>query len=427
MGGQIALLLAGLVSVRALTELLAPEAYGRFALSLTLAQLIIQTLMGGLGQGFARFFSVAAEANELSSFLRTAAKLLAGATVATIGFGLLTLLAMNVAGHAGESGLFSLALAFAIFSGWNSTFGAIQNAARQRVIVVAHSSIDSWMRLFIAVYLIGILGASAQTVVIGYTISAIIICTSQVSILYATTYRRSLAMGALSERAQPHAFSGWAPQIWAFSWPFSAWGIFTWLQQASDRWALEIFSSTNDVGNYAALYQLGYGPVSMAAGVAMAIVAPILYERTGSASDPARSAAAHSMVRNLAGVILLGTFCGFLVLTQIHHWIFSLFVGEGFREKSFLLPWMFLAGGMFATGQLLSLKQMGDIEIRRLLAPKIATALIGLALNILGAIIAGIIGVVSAMVAFSVIYAVWMGCLSFRVSLPFVFEGRREP
>jgi hypothetical protein len=79
---------------------------------------------------------------------------------------------------------------------------------------------------------------------------------------------------------------------------------------------------------------------------------------------------------------------------------------------------MFLAGGIFAVGQVLSLKQMGDIQINLLIAPKIATASIGLALNVLGAAFAGIEGVIAAMVAFSLIYAAWMVFLSYRKRQP---------
>ena len=32
----------------------------------------------------------------------------------------------------------------------------------------------------------------------------------------------------------------WRQQIWKYSWPFTAWGVFSWAQQVSDRWALQV-------------------------------------------------------------------------------------------------------------------------------------------------------------------------------------------
>lgn len=412
-GGQLSILIAGIVSVRVLTGRLDPEQYGIIILSLTVGQLVIQTLMGGLGQGFARFYSVAAESNDLRTFFRSCAKLLAAATVIAIVLGLVSFLFIKTDELQIDILIVFLALSFAIVSGWNSIFGAIQNAARNRITVVLHSSFDAWIRLFLALIFLSILGYSASNVVIGYLISALIISISQFFILYKQHYHQPYKSEVPPSQTLRTDNAGWTRQIWAFSWPFSIWGIFTWLQQSSDRWALELFSSTSDVGKYAALYQLGYGPVSMASGLAVAVMAPIIYQRIGSARDPLKMADTHLVIRLTAGLIFVGTNIGFLFLLFSHQLMFSLFVGEPFRDKSYLLPWMFLAGGTFAVGQVLSLKQMGDIQIKLLIAPKIATALIGVILNVLGAVFAGIEGVTSAMVAFSLIYAAWMVCLSY--------------
>jgi O-antigen/teichoic acid export membrane protein len=262
------------------------------------------------------------------------------------------------------------------------------------------------------------LGASAHSALLGYTISASAIFVSQIAFLYFTVYTRAKEYGGSVEKTKNPTPILWKSRFWAFSWPFSAWGIFTWLQQASDRWSLQIFATTHDVGSYAPIYQLGFAPISMASGVAMAVLAPIIYQRSGDASDPARAAGAATTIRLVAAVVFCLTLCGFAFLSISHRWLFSILVGEQFRMGSFLLPWMFLAGGTFATGQILSLKQMSDVQVKRLLAPKIATAVVGLALNVVGAALAGIVGVVFGMTASAMIYTAWMTYLSFRDRLP---------
>lgn len=45
-----------------------------------------------------------------------------------------------------------------------------------------------------------------------------------------------------------------------------------------------------------------------------------------------------------------------------HGWIFQLLVAEPYRSMSRWLPWMILAGGLFAAGQILALKQMAEMK-----------------------------------------------------------------
>jgi O-antigen/teichoic acid export membrane protein len=92
----------------------------------------------------------------------------------------------------------------------------------------------------------------------------------------------------------------------------------------------------------------------------------------------------------------------------MHTLIFMVFVSPEFRAHSYLLPWFVLAGGLFSTGQMLVLKVLSEVRPRILLTVKIGTALLGLVLNVLGAWLAGIHGVVAALVTFSVVYVLGM-------------------
>ena len=41
----------------------------------------------------------------------------------------------------------------------------------------------------------------------------------------------------------------------------ATWALLGWGRSASEKWALDIFTSTKDVGIYSALYQVGYMPI----------------------------------------------------------------------------------------------------------------------------------------------------------------------
>ena len=99
-------------------------------------------------------------------------------------------------------------------------------------------------------------------------------------------------------------------------------------------------------------------------------------------------------------------------MLNIHDWIITFLVAEPFRESSKFLPWIMLSGGMFATGQIFSVKLMSELKSYQLTVVKIVTAVIGILLNIVGAWLLGILGVVMALLAFSIIYLAWMAFLA---------------
>jgi hypothetical protein len=73
---------------------------------------------------------------------------------------------------------------------------------------------------------------------------------------------------------------------------------------------------------------------------------------------------------------------------------------------------MVLAGGIFASGQMLALKLMSEMRSTTMTSVKVVTALLGVGLNIYGATRFGLQGVVAAQVAFSIVYFFWMAWIS---------------
>lgn len=403
LGGQIAAVIGALVLVRVLTEYLEPAQYGQLALGLTLAGLVNQVVMGGVTAGIGRFYSIAAEKNDLPSYLRASQWLIGYATVTIVAIALILIAGMYWFGYSQWMGLAAVALVFSVLSGYNASLSGIQNAARQRAVVAFHGGLDAWLKILLAVSVMLWLGSSSTAVVLGYALSSLLVTGSQLFFL-----RRFI--GPHGEKAG--LFLNWRRQIWAYSWPFSVWGLFTWAQQASDRWALQAFTSTQDVGLYAVLFQLGYAPIGLATGMAMTFLGPILYQRSGSATDQSRNMSVHRIAWRITFAGLIVTALAFILTLLLHEWIFQILVATKYHAVSNLLPWMVLAGGIFAAGQMLALKLMSEMKSVAMTAAKVVTAILGVGLNIYGASRFGLQGIVAALVAFSCIYFFWMTWLA---------------
>ena len=400
--GQASAVLGSLAGVRLLTELLDPAAYGELALGMTVAGLVNQTVLGPLSNGITRFYAPAQERGDLAGYLSAVRGLVLAATAVIVIMILLAAAGLLIAGKMQWVAIASIALVFAGLSGCNAILSGIQNAARQRSVVALHQGIESWARFLLAAALLLWLGATSTVAMAGYALAVTLVLGSQ----YVFFRKVIHGKGAVADR------SSWRRQIWKYSWPISIFGAFTWMQLASDRWALERFATTQEVGLYAALFQLGYYPMSIATGMAVQFLLPIFYQRAGDASDNRRNAGVDSLSWRLTGIALGLTGAVFFAALLFHAQIFRLFVAAEYASVSHLLPWMLLSGGVFAAGQTIALNLMSQMKTQIMIAPKLITALLGVALNFALAYWYGISGIVIAGILFSVAYFVWMAALA---------------
>jgi O-antigen/teichoic acid export membrane protein len=407
LAGSAIAIIGSLGLVRLLTEYLNPTQYGELALALTVANLINQVVMCGLISGIGRFYSIAKEHHALHAYRHDSYLLLARATIAIVSIGLSLILFAYFSSHSNWISLIVVTILFATISSYNSVFSDVQNAARNRSVAAANNSLDTLLKILLSFFALYFFTVSATTVMLAYAFAAVVVfSTNHLSIKYAIP-----PTAAQTNKSEPKS-DVWRKQIWTYAWPFSAWGVFTWGQQASDRWALQLFSSTNEVGVFAVLFQLGYAPVIMLSGLISGFLAPIFFQRAGDATNNERTLSVHRINWRVSTCLLAMTALGFLVAWPLHSYIFALFVSSDYRSYSHLLPWFVLSGGLFATGQMLVLKILSEIRSSVLIIVKIGTALIGITLNILGAWLGGLNGIVIAMVGFSVAYLFWMAWLS---------------
>lgn len=400
--GQMMAVIGAMVGIRLVTELVTPETYGEVALALTAGTLLNQVVFGPLGNAATRFYSIAREAQDFISYWFGLKRLALFATILVV---LGTVLIIVVLVHVGALRWLYLVLAasiFAIISGYNSIADGVQNAARQRTVVAWHQGLNTWGRFLTAAGLVFMLSPRSNIVMTGYCLASGLVLTSQLLLLKHKLLRNATI------HSQNSNDNRWSKKLWAYSWPFAAWGWLTWAQQASDRWALQLFTSTNVVGEYAVLYQIGYYPIMFLSGVISQLLGPVFFERSGAGLGTQQHLATISSVYRIT--IYLGVFSGiaWILLSIFNKEVVSLLAASAYHRVSPLLPWMALSAGFFAMGQMLSMCLMVSLRTKSLLIPKVTTAIMGLIFNLIGARAGGLTGVVIAIVLWSIFYLLIM-------------------
>jgi len=389
------------VGVRLLTDLLPPVHYGELALGTTAAILVGQLLLGPLSQGAMRFYMPALERRELGQFLKGVARL---GAIAIAGIGLLLLIALPIT-YTFQRRWFWLVLAsfsHAALQGMIAVLNAIQNAARNRGVFAFHIAASMWLRVGMAFAFISLLEPSSLFAMMGYVAASFLVLLSELLFFW-----RKIAGGQSLFQSQEEGVKDWGREIFVYSWPFAVWGLFSFSLLSSDRWALGLLNGIEVAGMYAALYQISAYPVQFLSNIVAQFLEPVVYGRAGDGGSIDRLRSADRIIVGLiaasAAVIALLT----ILATMAHNVIFRLLVSESYRSVSHFMPYLVLAAGLFTMGQSATLLLMIRNETGLLLRPKVATAILGVSANFIGAYVYGLPGVIASQLIFSSVYLVW--------------------
>ena len=393
--GHFFAMTGALFNVRLLTELLHPVVYGYLSLAMTITILINQTVTGPISNGITRHFVIAKEQGDLYRYFFSVRFLFLSAAFLVFIVSICFTIFAKIAKCYAWISVVPFASFFALLSGIDAIINGIQNAARQRPIVAFHKGLNPWMRSLGAVISISIVGDSSVTVLLGYSIGLLPLLFSQWFFLQPLVCR---SQSALSNGRN------WENEIWHYSWPFVVWGGLNWVYLSVDRWALGLFSGSQQVGLFAILFQLGYMPISQVSTIAMQVFAPIFFERAGDASDQKRIVSVRLLGKRLSLFVAGIVFLSVVVVSLFHQGLFKFLAAEQYRHVSYLLPGMVLSGGCFALGQTIALRLMSEKKTKILLIVNAASAISGIFFSIIFIYFFGIVGAVIAKVAYSIIY-----------------------
>jgi O-antigen/teichoic acid export membrane protein len=407
--GEVVGAIGALVSVRLLTSNLDPEEYGRLALGLTLATLVAQTLLGPLANACERFFATAVEQRRVTELFWAIRRITVAASLVSVVIGTVAVLVLWVAGQSDWALLAGAGFAFALLSGWERILDGLQNAARARAIVAWHQALRQWVRPALAVMLVALLARTGAVALAGFGVASAGVLASQL-----TLSRRSFN-GRLDGPVDRTLARSEQIRLLSYAAPFSAWGLFTWLQLSSDRWSLELVGTSHEVGLYAVLLQIGMYPLTLVGTVFSQFAGPIVFARVGDATDPRRLQEGFQITLRLVAGFVAFSMAAIAASILLSGPVFELLAASAYREASGLMPVAMAAGAVFNIGQLVSLLPMAAGDSRALLPAKIVTALVSVPMYLVGAAQAGIQGILVASLLMAVVYAAWTVAIGARV------------
>lgn len=399
--GQISTVIGALVLVRVLTEHLDPSQYGQLALGMTIAALVSQVGMGGVINAIGRFYSISIEKNDLIGYIKACNRLMSYALIGTILIAMIIMGGLLLAGQVQWIGLATAILIFSILTGYNSAIGGIQNAARKRDIVAMHSGMEAWLKIGLTLGVIFWIGSSITAVVLGYALSALFVTVSQ--LFFLQNLLRKQSSNSLSSSSED-----WCRKMLLFAWPMMAGGLFNWGYYASQRWALELFVSSDDVGKFYALTQVAYSPISIAGGLFMSMMVPILYSRAADPDNQQIITNVKLIVFKLAKFGLIATFALAIISYFLHEEIFKIFVGEKYIGVSPYMPIVVISAGVLQSSIAMGSILATENKTNKILPLAIYGQSFIILFNMIFTYLYGMQGLIFSMLFGATIHLTWM-------------------
>src|SRR5580658_3330291 len=301
--GQIVAALASIATIRVLTGLLRPDAFGELALAFTVAGLAQQFILGPIAMACVRYYAPSCESGQVTAYIRSVVALSGAGTLALAAITAAAWFFLRVESLSAWIPSLWAASAYAWLNSISSLLDGMQNAARQRKIVAMHQGVGGWLRLGLAVLALKMWGGTSQEALWGYSTGYILLIASQTFF-----FARTLAAAKSGEKSGPAG--PLTLSMCQFAWPFSAWGLFTWVQSSADRWALGAYTGMYQMGLYQSIYQLGYYPASLITQFLVQVATPILFAKAGFGGEPTRQEAAGSWNNRLMLAVLGATLVG---------------------------------------------------------------------------------------------------------------------
>lgn len=389
-----------------LTFYFSPKEFGLLSLLLTFQGLLTQISFGALNNGVSRYYRIAIEDNEYINFIKDCFRLFFKVVVVIFIITSIIVILLQSIGIS-WSRLFILTIIVSIITGFSSLVTTIQNSARQRAIVAYHAILDPWLKLLFIYLLFFKFPVNLDALLYVYVLVSSIILVSQLYFL-----RKKAPNNKVNSIQYIITSDSWSKKIFKFSIPIIIGGVFNWGFNSSQRWALNNFSSIDNVGMFSVLSQFTYTPIVLIGGVFLSFITPIVYDKVGNMKDIELITKTELFIYRTALLIIFIS----ILLAGLSFFfgenIFKYFVSKEYFSISCYIPQMVLSAGLLQASSVISLIISIHNKTKFLLFISILVNSLVIICNFLFTWLFGLKGLVYSMIFGSILHVSFMYILT---------------
>lgn len=411
LAGQILAFLGGVVGIKLLTNLMPPEGYGELALGITIAGIVNMFLFGPLAQVVVRYYSICREQGTLDAYSRILTGLHRKAIYLLIGVSVPVTVLIGIAFGIPWAVLVAVALIFSIPSGLQGSIQSLLGALRDRRAAAMTQGADSWLRLGLGAMFVALVAPNGFWALIGYIFGSLIVLLVQFKVIRRHNFGTSARTTPVELDAMRRA------EMLGYALPFVAFATMSSIGQYADRWLLLGSGGANDVGIYAALYQIASAPVVFLMSVAMQLVIPVVFGRVGDLSSQLRLQGGRGL---LSRTLLMIGFV-YLALTLItYFWaeqLVTLLTNSEYARQANVLWLLVLALSLYNLTQYMTVLGFSMNRPKAYFWPKLGHAITLLVTGMLLVRVYGIAGMVYALVISAIVHIIWVALVNSKMWL----------
>jgi len=325
--GKINTALGALIGVRLLTEFVPKEIYGKIILLIGIATLGSNLFAYPLISAAQRFHPEMALSGKVPQLRRTIVGILKW-TVGTLA-SLILLGGLFVRPGTISYPVFVVLAAFIVVQVMRNLEVGFLTAARRQKEAAIWDTVEAWAKPVITVLLVTLLGATPQSVLLGYfiAIGGILLCFNLLPIQ---------AEGKNLPKKHGELDSKLLSNIRSYAIPLIPLAIVGWTISLSDRYIIGGLLGMADVGIYAASYGLISTPFLITSSAVSQALRPLYFQSVSTDNKSLEKKTFLVWFTTTSSVCLFGV----IAVYYFRHWIAVCLLAREYRSGTLLMPWI---------------------------------------------------------------------------------------
>lgn len=404
----------GFIIIKVLSGL-GTEQFGIYVLVLTAAAFAGSLFYGPLLQGFLRFYYTYAAKNIQTLFSKYFFRLLFFLSLLVLASAVLFTFA-NFAFSFYKLKYFFIATGiFIIALKYNEFFNSVLNLLRKRKLNSILQGIEKTISILLLVLLLKLNILDIET--------AVIILASVAAIFGSAKFFYFKKLLPVQQSNNPKQIRNEIKSIlFPYIIPFVLWGVSGWLQLNGEKWIINDYLSTSDVGIYGVMMAVINSLVIIPNNIIVEFAMPIIFKYYADLKHKENVLTGYVYIKLIFILVLFLTAGATIVSFFAGSFLIKLISNDSFTTFSYLLPSLTLGTGLFFTGQALTNLGMALNKPDKYLAPKIAVGVLSVILNLVLIKILGIEGVSYSVLISGTVYVFYIWIVNKKILKSFSFE-----